>query len=371
MLGLSATIALVWAGLGWARVTAPKRASPSICRAWRVVSSPVVADGTLSRASATSSTDVWAVGTLGGAQPIIEHWDGTRWTEVTQPGIHGPLAGVAAVSSDDAWAVGHLVSGSSDLPLIEHWDGSSWSPVRSPAPGHGDVLNVAAAVASSDVWAAGYYTVPSGSTIQPLYLHWDGSRWQHIPEAPGLTNGGVIGALAVASATDVWAGGVSSTIASTVPLFEHWDGTAWSVVTAAPPPGGESSVINGIAAVSSDDVWAVAWGAEATYIEHWDGTAWTIVNSPAVTGILEGIASSGTDDIWAVGEYGSSLPLALTEHWDGISWTQVQTPSPGSQSILTYAIAINGTDVWAVGDYILPSSGQSTPLTMHSNGPCQ
>jgi hypothetical protein len=40
----------------------------------------------------------------------------------------------------------------------------------------------------------------------------------------------------------------------------------------------------GVAAVSSNDVWAVGvtsnGGLSATLVEHWNGTSWTVIPSP-------------------------------------------------------------------------------------------
>src|SRR5262249_52746732 len=48
---------------------------------------------------------------------------------------------------------------------------------------------------------------------------------------------------------------------------------------------GLDSFLNGIAAISANDIWAVgsvitSSGQMATLTEHWDGTSWKIINSP-------------------------------------------------------------------------------------------
>jgi hypothetical protein len=104
-----------------------------------------------------SARDGWAVGDIqpkasGLTYPLIEHWDGVRWTLAPSPhvnnGIDGGLSGVTAVSTRDAWAVGGT--------LIEHWDGRRWRVVQNPAaiprPGLADgTLNSVAALSSHDV----------------------------------------------------------------------------------------------------------------------------------------------------------------------------------------------------------------------------
>src|SRR5687768_10230504 len=85
------------------------------------------------------SVDVGAVGAYGNldieAWQLIQHWDGTSWSQVPAPKLATPneLLAVSAVSSDDVWAVGGYDSGGQ--ALIEHWNGSAWSVVPHPDPG--------------------------------------------------------------------------------------------------------------------------------------------------------------------------------------------------------------------------------------------
>src|SRR5689334_20493178 len=55
----------------------------------------------------------------------------------------------------------------------------------------------------------------------------------------------------------------------------------WSVVP-SPSPGTSEDLLNGVAAVSSTDVWAVGDyyngnSALLTLVEHWDGASWSVV----------------------------------------------------------------------------------------------
>jgi hypothetical protein len=68
-------------------------------------------------------------------------------------------------------------------------------------------------------------------------------------------------------------------------LVEHWNGTQWSVVS-SPNPGTNYDSLEGVAAISASDVWAVGaylYGADTqTLVEQWDGTQWSVVPSPNV-----------------------------------------------------------------------------------------
>ena len=48
-------------------------------------------------------------------------------------------------------------------------------------------------------------------------------------------------------------------------------------------------------------------------IEHWDGTSWSIVSSPNVglTNILNGVAIVSTGNVWTVGSFANDNNLAL------------------------------------------------------------
>src|SRR5437762_2056122 len=62
--------------------------------------------------------------------------------------------------------------------------------------------------------------------------------------------------------------------------------------------------LNGVAAISSNDVWAVGgYFDQATFesrplIEHWDGTQWTAVTPPAVRATLSGVAAVSANNVW-------------------------------------------------------------------------
>ena len=57
-------------------------------------------------------------------------------------------------------------------------------------------------------------------------------------------------------------------------LTIHWDGSSWTIV-----PSASSGTLNGVAAVASNDVWAVGSivvGSDQTLIEHWNGSQWQV-----------------------------------------------------------------------------------------------
>ncbi|HZD88153.1 MAG TPA: hypothetical protein VE088_09130, partial [Gaiellaceae bacterium] len=93
-----------------------------------------------------------------GNQPLVEHWDGTRWSVAPSPAATASreeLDGVVALSADDVWAAGADESGPKTQPFVEHWDGSSWNVTPTAETQSDDSLAALAAGGSGNVWAVG------------------------------------------------------------------------------------------------------------------------------------------------------------------------------------------------------------------------
>jgi hypothetical protein len=144
---------------GWARVPSPSPAD---------VGDDAVSllDGVI----ATSARNAWAVGAIAGTsnRPLILRWNGTRWSQVPSPPVHGQLHAVAATSAGSAWAAGLTFARTRTASLLLRWNGVQWT--RVPCPGTG--LTGLTATTASSAWAVG--TTRSG----PLILHWNGTRWE-------------------------------------------------------------------------------------------------------------------------------------------------------------------------------------------------
>ena len=251
-------------------------------------------------------------------------------------------------------------------------DAASWSVIPSPNPGvSGNELNAVTVVASNDVWAVGDSTGGNGAS-QTLIEHWDGTMWSVVSSPSPSPFHNVLNGVTAVSANDVWAAGWLAN-AHDVPktLIEHWNGTTWSVVH-SPNAGKSTNVLNDVRAASANDVWAVgqfsnASGFRQTLIEHWNGKKWRVVPSPNVgthDNILNGVTAVSSTDAWAVGDSldMNSNAQALIEHWDGTMWSVVS--SPGSvASTLNDVKAVSAKDVWAVGE-VAPSQ----TLIEHWNG---
>jgi hypothetical protein len=313
---------------------------------WSAVESPNPGSGgkVLNAVAAVSANDVWAVGSFstGGSgstdRTLIERWNGANWRVVASPnpGVdENILHAVAAISAQDVWAVGEAFTfnGRNEKvwrTLIEHWDGRNWSVVESPSLGEGDALQAVTAASANDIWAVGNFSY-SGYGRGPVTLieHWNGRDWSVVPSPSPGTPGNSLWGVAAVSANDAWAvGSYFSTdgIPSRQALIEHWNGVRWSVVKSPHSGAGlEGVTLGGVAAISTNDVWAVGYGyaeQRATggrsnaslggLIEHWNGTSWSVVTSPS-SGTLNGVSTVSANDIWAVGVKAAIGAQTLTE----------------------------------------------------------
>ena len=81
-------------------------------------------------------------------------------------------------------------------------------------------------------------------------------------------------------------------------MTEHWDGTAWTVVGLAL----QNSTLYGVTASGPADAWAVDGGG-LMQTQHWDGATWSVVSTPdpGTASGLQGVAAVSSRDVWAVG----------------------------------------------------------------------
>jgi hypothetical protein len=309
-----------------------------------------------------SSSEAWSVGITHGPsdtelRPLIEHWTSARGWQVTPSapivsGTDARVVAVAGTSATDVWAVGQLGNVPAvDHGLFEHWNGSAWSRVNGPAAEPGDsTLAGVATISSTDAWAVGQQINPTSLQSSPLFEHWNGSAWS-VVAGPALGQDARLTGVAAVSTNDVWAVGRIGEAA----LTEHWNGTSWSRVAVAPPRG-ESS-FHAVAATASNDVWAVGIQGVSTLVEHWNGSAWSVVASPNgsnTVNTLAAVSVLGASDVWAVG-LSTSLgvfSVTVTEHWDGTSWSVVPSPNgpSGSSTQLLGVAGHAGGPLLAVGN---------------------
>jgi hypothetical protein len=373
---------LVWSLTGWQPMASAASAS------WSVVFSPSPGGerNTLNDVAAVSDTDAWAVGyftdnaSTGPDYTLIEHWDGTAWTQVPSPspfGAQNILSGIVALSSKNAWAVGtgldSFTSGVPEVTLIEHWNGSRWTVVPSPSPGatYSLLTGVGRIGTSSHLWAVGVYDVTPLGPPHPLIEQWNGTTWQLIAVPRPLRGGALEGISPTSRSSDDWAVGEScSATGCDETLAEHWNGSSWNVVSSPNPGPGSLADVSQVP--GSNKAWAVGtWVNTAQgylnqgFTERWNGSSWALIQpaapAPNMGFSFRDVLAAGTTSAWTVGSYLASSglqELTLIEAWDGTSWTIVTSPNQGTGSNYLYGVArVPGTThAWAVGEYFNASN---------------
>jgi hypothetical protein len=200
--------------------------------------------------------------------------------------------------------------------------------------------------------------------------------------SPNSSLGNDIFATAAISPNDVWAVGASNLSGPTGidrTLAEHWNGSSWSIVPTPNPSSTFFGDLSGVAAISTNDVWAVGFyqidslGDINTFAEHWNGASWslsTATRNPTNFSLLLSVTAVSSTSVWAVGTYFSAGTfLTLVEQWNGVSWTQFSSPNPTSFDNELFSVsAFSATDIWAVGSTEAVSGANLQSLAVHWNG---
>jgi hypothetical protein len=352
-------------------------ASPASAATWTSVSSPNLTQFTnvLWGTDALSTTSAWAgradTGTQPINRPVIERWNGTRWSISSSPlpPGGGELRDVDATSSTNAWAVGFTNSSNGYNTLSEQWNGTSWSIVPSPSVSAQNYLLGVKTLSASDAWAVGSYNVPGNLAFSTLTMRWNGSAWSIVPSPNTANSENHLDAIDGVSADDLWAVGHTRNgdYSVAAPLVLHWNGSAWSVV---PTPTANDATLEGVVALASNDVWAVGSMFSLTqfwhvpFALHWNGTSWSNVAVPSPTpqgGRLFGVAALSPTKVYAVGQ-APNVP-SLVIRWNGQGWATETTPSTGT---VWDATAVGPGTVWAVGQRGNPNTGTGRTFVLRT-----
>ena len=295
------------------------------------------------------------------------------------------LYDVLALSPTYAWAVGARPNPTQYLfaPLAMRWNGTQWSLVDTPVinSARAQLTSLAAAKLSAGsnpaIWAVGWSDDPSCICGVTVIERFDGTAWRRVPSPnPGLGN--YLEGVAAVSAVDAWAVGYQwISQSSWKPLLLHYDGGQWSNVDL---PGYVSGRLSSVFARARDDVWAVGWIGLVPGIQglalHWDGTSWTQVPFPTEQGgwiVLRSVSAVAADDVWAVGTFqfvngnGQVENRARSFHWDGVAWSPVIL-GLAFESFMRDVHAVAADDVWGVGAGYIGTNLDYVYATMHWDG---
>ncbi len=216
--------------------------------------------------------------------------------------------------------------------------------------------------------AAVFLTMGSGASAaslpQRLRSVCTSLGWSTVSSPNAGTSFNSLNGVAAVSSNNVWAVGSYGNGTGSFPLVEHWNGSAWKVVASPHVSGG----LSGIVAIAAHNIWAVgSYSNATTLVEHWNGTGWSIIPSPNVAHLGDGlsaVSAVSATDIWAVGTIsGNSGFQTLIEHWNGTTWSIKSSQKSGG---LRGVAALAANNVWAVGAGFIPN--YTPTLIEHWNG---
>jgi hypothetical protein len=269
--------------------------------------------------SELSSGRAWAVGydidASYAQKALVEHYDGSSWhiISVPEPGVDGNiLYGVAANSDRDVWAVG----GQRDAqdvwhPLVEHWDGDRWTVAAFPTTANSgsELLYAVSAVSSSDVYATGQ----AGTAFpQRMVLgRFDGQRWSLLPSPTDPTESlDPLGLTATPAAVTAVGERESDVTPNTTMVASGLPNNVELLAT--PSQGSGENDLFSVATRANGMQWAAGWyidpasGNHEPIIERGIGGSWSITPTPDLSADqgdngFAGIAAVPGGGLWAVG----------------------------------------------------------------------
>ncbi len=244
-----------------------------------------------------------------------------------------------------------------------------WQQVGTPsgAPGRNAFFGVSFSTANNG-HAVGYYIDSTSGLYRTFAARWNGTSWQ-TTTTPNPGNGNnYLYDVETLSATDAWAVGRTDS-ASGSPLILRYDSAnnTWQqyVVQIS---GVTQSALFGVAAVSSNDIYAVGYyyengiGPAKTLTLHWDGSSWTV---PGLSSMALGSGDSKLFDItvvktapirlWTVGAYqdnGTTKPVVLRDNLENESpffWNVIPSANLSGDYCLRGVTATDASNAWAVG----------------------
>lgn len=265
-----------------------------------------------------------------------------------------------------------------DRPLIETWNGTRWTIRRAALPpGNSSFLTSVSCPAVNDCVAVGTDNSDTSAGV-PVAETWNGSRWalQAIPAPPGKSSG-LSGVSCAAPGACTAVGTVFNAAGAYAPFAERWDGTAWAVQSAFVPPGGNSG-FNAVSCPAASTCFAVGNGSsgggavDVPLAERWDGTRWAMQPTPEPAGAflayLLAISCRGTGGCTAAGTYSKgTAERIMIERLRAGRWNVQRAPDPPgyTANFLQAVSCASVTGCTVAGTAENPSMGKSVTLVLH------
>jgi hypothetical protein len=361
----------------------------------------------------SDGTNVYVCGLFTSAGGVnatnIARWNGTSWSAL--PGLVGNVS-TLLVKDGKLYAGGNFTNTSISATNLAIWNGASWSAWANP----GRVRDIFAR--GPDIYVSGDFTNVAGVAANRI-VRWDGTNW--FPLGTGVQGFGIgsqpVGVRRIAFDTSgrLYAAGVFN-IAGSVGASHvaGWDSTNWFALGGATSKGvthfdrrvqslltvgtniyaggifteAGDVIVNGIARwngsrwsalgsgmLGSGGVFALAESAGLLYaggsftnmggilsrrVAVWNGTNWAPLGSGLNGSVNALLVFRGT--LFAGGSFtargDNSGALHGIAQWDGIDWQDVPTISAWRINNVFNALATDGTNLFAGGNYYI---GWQTP----------
>lgn len=231
------------------------------------------------------------------------------------------------------------------------WNGAVWKTLNNRALPPSSELN-GVALFPGGAWAVGKYgNIEHKGEGKAFILRVTGTTVRKVP-IPRIVYGTVLNGVAATSAKDAWAVGTPTL---------HWNGTAW---TRPHWPAGVARILAdpyGVAATSRTNVWIASLG----WIVHWNGRRWKAVSpNIGLRYALSGISATSATNVWAVGNVIQEGVQGVMLHWNGRRWTCALARERHFENLAAISTS-SPDDAWAVGSYF---DSADRAWVLHWNG---
>ena len=304
-------------------------------------------------------TDCVAVGANSLQNPaslVTERWNGVRWSRSALPAPAGTVfsslssASIACPTARECVAVGPATDAGG--PLIEYWNGSRWSlgqaaiPNGSPSGLIYFVFNAISCPAPRDCYAVGSLMgVGSTETLQ-LIEHWNGSTWSVQTEGSmGTWFSGI------SCRTRAFCVAVGSGIEGSDPFADVWNGQTWTE-TALPWTGAVQ--ISGVSCPATTSCFALGLDlmGNGSLVERWNGRSWSAAYPPAPAASLSpelaSVSCVSPARCLAVGNYAGNGVYVVA--WNGHAWHRIAvTTTNGKLGYFEQVQCLSATRCVALG----------------------
>ena len=353
--------------------------------------------------SCAAMSDCFAVGSSYGPggqnqSRAALHWDGSSWTRTVVPapadavGHYGSLVSVSCPEPGFCVSAGfYEVAGSHGYdPVVEQWDGVRWTPAAIPHLSTTFNFPIAVDCASgTSCLAIGSGTAATPTSVRRDYaLRWDGAQWTQAPNpiTPPDTSSHQLQDVACSpdgACTVVGSVVATGTEPPRTPLAERLAAGTWSLQAVPSVRSPYDGSLTDVSCVTT--TWCMAVGGmqrvgsavDQPYTQRWEATRWRLVDSPFLgdgTGFdstLAAVSCPSRSFCLAVGRQtstasGTNRLADLVERWDGSTWSVVAAPRPASSQYRQLVSVSCATATFCVAIATEGISGVPTLFTWRS-----